>query len=37
MPVWGDAFRRATEGYSEKAVADRIQVLVDYVKSLQVK
>jgi mono/diheme cytochrome c family protein len=37
MPVWGDAFKRSGEGYSEKAVKVRIQALVDYLKSIQVK
>jgi mono/diheme cytochrome c family protein len=37
MPVWGDAFKRSGEGYSEKAVKARIQAVVDYLKSIQVK
>ena len=37
MPVWGDAFKRSVEGYSEKAVKERIQALVDYLKSIQAK
>jgi mono/diheme cytochrome c family protein len=37
MPVWGDAFKRSTEGYSEKAVKERITALVDHLKSLQRK
>jgi mono/diheme cytochrome c family protein len=37
MPVWGDAFKRSVEGYSEKAVKARIQALVDYLKSIQAK
>jgi mono/diheme cytochrome c family protein len=37
MPVWGDAFKRANERYDDKAVALRIQAIVDYLKSLQVK
>ena len=37
MPVWGDAFKRSGEGYSEKAVKARIQAIVDYLKSIQVK
>ena len=37
MPVWGDAFKRSGEGYSEKAVKARIQAIVDYLKSSQVK
>ena len=36
MPVWSDAFRRSVEGY-EKAVTTRIQAIVEYLKSVQVK
>jgi len=35
MPVWGDAFRKSKDGYSEKAVTDRIDGLVSYLKTLQ--
>jgi mono/diheme cytochrome c family protein len=35
MPVWGDAFKRSVDGYSEKAVKERIQALADYLKSIQ--
>ena len=37
MPVWGDAFKRSGEGYSEKAVKARIQAITDYLSSIQVK
>ena len=37
MPVWGDAFKRSVEGYSEKAVKTRIQAIVEYLKSVQLK
>jgi mono/diheme cytochrome c family protein len=37
MPVWGDAFKRSVEGYSEKAVKTRIDAIVDYLKSIQAK
>lgn len=37
MPVWGDAFKRASEGYSEKRVKARVDALVGYLESLQVK
>lgn len=37
MPVWGDAFRKSAEGYSEKAVKARIDALVAYLKTLQEK
>lgn len=35
MPIWGDAFKTADEGYSEKKVLERIESLVDYLSSLQ--
>ena len=35
MPIWGDAFKRSTEGYSEKAVKARIDALVEHLRSLQ--
>lgn len=35
MPVWGDAFKRAAEGYSEVKVKERIDALVDHLASLQ--
>lgn len=35
MPVWGDAFKRAAEGYSEAKVKERIDALVDHLASLQ--
>jgi mono/diheme cytochrome c family protein len=35
MPIWGDAFKRSSEGYSEKAVKERIDALVGHLKSLQ--
>ena len=37
MPVWGDAFKGASEGYSEKAVKERIKAIVDYLETIQVK
>jgi mono/diheme cytochrome c family protein len=37
MPVWGDAFKSSGEGYSEKPVRARIQAIVDYLKSIQVR
>lgn len=37
MPVWGDAFKRATVGGSEDAVKMRIQALVTYIERLQEK
>jgi mono/diheme cytochrome c family protein len=35
MPVWGDAFKRPGEGYSEAKVKERIEALVGYLESLQ--
>jgi len=35
MPVWGDAFKRAGEGYSEEKVKARIDALVEYLRTLQ--
>lgn len=35
MPVWGDAFKRTGERYSEKAVEARIDALVSHLKTLQ--
>jgi mono/diheme cytochrome c family protein len=37
MPVWGDAFKHSGEGFDEKAVKERIQAIVDYLSSVQVK
>ena len=35
MPVWGDAFKRSGEGYSEAKVKERIDALADYIATLQ--
>jgi mono/diheme cytochrome c family protein len=35
MPVWGDAFKRAGEGYSEEKVKERIGALVEHIEGLQ--
>ena len=35
MPVWGDAFKNSSEGYSEKAVKARIDALVEHLRALQ--
>jgi mono/diheme cytochrome c family protein len=35
MPVWGDAFKRAADGYSEAKVKERIDALVEYIAMLQ--
>ena len=37
MPVWGDAFKRAGEGYSEAKVKERIDALVEHIETLQEK
>jgi len=37
MPVWGDAFKNAESGGGDEAVKAKIQALVDYIKTLQVK
>ena len=37
MPIWGDAFKRSSEGNSEKAVKERIDALVVHLKSRQRK
>ena len=37
MPVWGDAFKRSADGFSEKAVEARIGALVDFLRQAQVK
>jgi mono/diheme cytochrome c family protein len=35
MPVWGDAFKRSGEGYSEESVKQRIEELTQFVASIQ--
>jgi mono/diheme cytochrome c family protein len=35
MPVWGDAFKRAGEGFSEAKVKERIDALVEHIYILQ--
>jgi len=37
MPVWGDAFKNSSAGYSEAAVKARIKALVEFLEGLQVK
>jgi mono/diheme cytochrome c family protein len=37
MPVWGDAFKRSGDSYSEAAVKERIDALVDYLADIQEK
>jgi mono/diheme cytochrome c family protein len=35
MPVWGDVFKRAEEGFSDKKAQQRIDALVAYVADIQ--
>src|SRR6185436_6973508 len=37
MPVWGDAFKEASQHYSEKSAQVRIRAVVDYLKTIQQK
>ena len=37
MPVWGDAFMRTAESVDEASVKHRIQALVDYLETVQVR
>jgi mono/diheme cytochrome c family protein len=37
MPVWGDAFKQSSDGYSEEAVKTRIKAIVAYLETIQVK
>lgn len=35
MPIWGDAFKGSAEGYSEKTVKQKVDALVQFLKSIQ--
>jgi mono/diheme cytochrome c family protein len=35
MPVWGDTFKGTAGGYSEEKVKEKIDALVEFLKSLQ--
>jgi mono/diheme cytochrome c family protein len=37
MPIWGDAFKTSHGGYDEAAVKLKIESLVEYLESIQVK
>lgn len=37
MPVWGDAFRSEAEGLSQQQVLERIDAIVRYLESIQVR
>ena len=36
MPIWGDAFKASADGFTEEKVKEKIDALVDFLKSLQV-
>ena len=35
MPIWGDAFLQASDGYDPSPVREKIRQLTDYIASLQ--
>ena len=35
MPVWGSVFKRARGAYGERRVQQRLDILVDYLRSIQ--
>lgn len=35
MPIWGDAFRNAETGYDDARAKERVQSVVDYLRTLQ--
>jgi len=35
MPVWGDAFKNTESGYSEDKVREKIQGLVEFLRTIQ--
>ena len=35
MPIWGDAFKGSVDGYTEEKVKQKIDSLVDFLKSIQ--
>jgi len=35
MPVWGDAFKKASDGYSDAAVREKVLGIVEYLRSIQ--
>jgi mono/diheme cytochrome c family protein len=37
MPIWGDAFKSSQRGYDEAAVKQKIDSLVEFLESIQVK
>jgi hypothetical protein len=37
MPLWGDAFKRSGDGYSEASVRERIGAIVDHLETIQAR
>ena len=37
MPIWGDAFKASADSFTEERVKEKIDALVDFLKSLQVE
>jgi len=37
MPLWGEAFKRSGDGYSEAAIRERIDLIVKHLESIQVR
>ena len=37
MPVWGDSFKNARDGFDEESVRARIQAIVDYLAGVQAR
>jgi mono/diheme cytochrome c family protein len=35
MPVWGDAFKNSRDGYSDEKVKEKVDELVEYLRSIQ--
>jgi mono/diheme cytochrome c family protein len=35
MPIWGDAFKGSDEGYGEEKVKQKVDALVEFLKSIQ--
>jgi hypothetical protein len=35
MPVWGDAFKNAESGFSDEKVKEKIDGLVEFLRSIQ--
>ena len=37
MPVWGDAFKSADTGYDDRLVREKVRLVSEYLRTLQVK